>query len=161
MQKTDIQIVNFTPELATHFEHINRLWIESMFVLEQVDIDVLQHPQQRIIEPGGRIWFAQHPTLGIVGTCALLNKGNGEFELTKMGVLSEAQGLKVGEQLLQYVIKQAQLMQVKTLFLLTNAKCEAAIHLYLKNGFHHDASIMKQYGGGYSRCNVAMRYVQK
>ena len=44
------------------------------------------------------------------------------------------------------------------MYLLTNSKCAAAIHLYEKNGFEHDAEIMATYGARYERCNVAMRY---
>lgn len=36
--------------------------------------------------------------------CALLKRGEGAYELTKMGVLSSARGLKVGEIFLQHVI---------------------------------------------------------
>jgi len=49
-------------------------------------------------------------------------------------------------------------MGAETLYLLTNKDCAAAIHLYEKNGFHHDAEIMARYGARYERCNVAMRY---
>jgi ribosomal protein S18 acetylase RimI-like enzyme len=38
----------------------------------------------------------------------------------------------VGEWLLQHVISEAQALELNTLFLLTNAKCEAAVHLYEK-----------------------------
>ena len=46
----------------------------------------------------------------------------------------------------------------KTLYLLTNADCAPAIHLYEKMGFEHDAQIMRDFGLRYERCNVAMRY---
>ncbi|GAA0854688.1 bifunctional helix-turn-helix transcriptional regulator/GNAT family N-acetyltransferase [Aliiglaciecola litoralis] len=158
MNDQTVSIVEFSPDLASFFEQINRQWIEDMFVLEDVDKQVLQHPIENIISKGGKIWFAKHPELGIVGTCALLNKGNGAFELTKMGVLANVRGLKVGEILLQHVIKQA-IEIADCLFLLTNAQCEAAIHLYEKNGFVHDKQIMQTYGQSYQRCNVAMRFV--
>ena len=45
-----------------------------------------------------------------------------------------------------------------TLFLLTNKKCEAAIHLYEKNGFVHCEEIMQKFGCAYERCDVAMHY---
>jgi DNA-binding MarR family transcriptional regulator/N-acetylglutamate synthase-like GNAT family acetyltransferase len=156
---SNITIHPFSSELAPYFESINKQWIKQMFVLEDIDKKVLQQPQEYIIDKGGKIWFAEHPTLGVVGACALLNKGNGNYELTKMGVLDSARGLKVGERLLQFVIQQASKMQVSTLFLLTNAKCEAAIHLYEKNGFVHDRDIMNEFGKSYERCNVAMRFV--
>ena len=154
-------MINFVPyhsSLAKHFGDINREWISDMFVLEQVDIVALDNPQETIIDKGGYIWFAEHSELGIIGTCALMNKGNGAFELTKMGVLSSARGLKVGEGLLKFVIAQAKELNISPLFLLTNKKCEAAIHLYEKNGFSHDKEIMGTYGKSYQRCDVAMRY---
>jgi len=155
---SQISIIDFDLALAHHFETINKQWIGDMFVLEDIDKQVLEDPQAHIIDKGGKIWFVDHPLHSIVGTCALLNKGNGAFELTKMGVKSEIRGLKVGEKLLQHVIKEACEMQVSKLFLLTNEKCEAAIHLYEKNGFVHDKAIREEYGKNYQRCNVAMLY---
>lgn len=155
----NIEFLDFSDALAPYFDSINTQWINTMFVLEDIDKQVLQHPRKHIIDHGGQIWFARHPDLGVVGACALLNKGEGNFELTKMGVLDTARGLKVGEALLRFVIGEALKMKVNCLFLLTNAKCEAAIHLYEKNGFVHDRDIMKTYGQSYERCNVAMRYV--
>ena len=157
--QTQVMIKSFEPALAHHFEAINKEWIDDMFVLETIDKQVLEDPQRHIIDKGGKIWFAEHPTLGIVGTCAFWNKGDNSFELTKMGVLKSARGLKVGEILLQHVLNEAQALKIKKLFLLTNAKCEAAIHLYEKNGFVHDKTIMRDYGQNYTRCNVAMLYM--
>lgn len=156
--QTQIVMKPFKPTLAHHFETINKQWIDDMFVLEAVDKRVLEDPQSHIIDRGGKIWFAEHPTLGIVGTCAFWNKGDNNFELTKMGVLESARGCKVGEILLKHVLKEAQILGIKKLFLLTNSKCEAAIHLYEKNGFVHDKTIMNDYGKNYARCNVAMLY---
>jgi ribosomal protein S18 acetylase RimI-like enzyme len=181
--KPKIEIINYSTTLAPLFYSINAQWINDMFVLEEIDKEVLGNPQHFIIDNGGYIWFAKasneikapesKPFLDnskyndaeladssdVVGTCALLKRGEGAYELTKMGVLSSARGLKVGEVLLQHVIEQAKLMQVKDLFLLTNKNCEAAIHLYEKNGFTHSKRIMDKYGAMYSRCDVAMEYV--
>ncbi|GAA0346389.1 hypothetical protein GCM10009092_08570 [Bowmanella denitrificans] len=155
---TEIEFLPYSDELAKYFLSINQQWIEGMFSMEAADTAMLSDPYHYVIEPGGEIWFARHPELGIVGTCALLNKGDGIFELTKMGVIAKARGIKVGEPLLQYVIGQAQLMPVSCLFLLTNKKCEAAIHLYEKNGFVHSDEIMQRFGAAYARCDVAMQY---
>ena len=80
------------------------------------------------------------------------------FELTKMGVTATARGLKAGEALLAAMIERAKAMRAQQLYLLTNRKCAAAIHLYEKAGFVHDAGIMAQYGARYARCDVAMDY---
>jgi GNAT superfamily N-acetyltransferase len=88
----------------------------------------------------------------------LQKTGPGAFELTKMGVRETARGLKVGEFLLEAIIARAQGMGATKLYLLTNHICEAAIHLYAKHGFVHDAGVMAEYGARYERCDVAMLY---
>ena len=75
-----------------------------------------------------------------------------------MGVMEQARGLKVGEFLLQAMIARAIALPVRSLYLLTHHNCEAAIHLYKKHGFVHDAAIMQAYGTTYARCDVAMSY---
>lgn len=149
---------DYSDDLAAQFHDINVEWIEAMFRLEATDRDVLENPRERIIAPGGAILFVEARGLGIVGTCALQKTGPTSFELTKMGVRASARGLKAGEFLLAATIARAQAMQADPLYLLTNARCEAAIHLYEKLGFRHDAQIMAKYGARYARCDVAMRY---
>jgi DNA-binding MarR family transcriptional regulator/N-acetylglutamate synthase-like GNAT family acetyltransferase len=151
-------IREYRDELARDFYRINAEWINTMFHLEPTDLDVLQNPRERIVEPGGAILFVEVPGLGIVGTCALQKTGEGTFELTKMGVLASARGLKAGEFLLAAIIDRAKTIGAETLYLLTNRRCEAAIHLYEKLGFQHDAEIMAKYGSRYERSDVAMRY---
>ena len=153
------RIRTYSDDLAASFHDINAQWIESMFVMEDTDRDVLLHPRERIIDRGGDILFVETADHGIIGTCALQKTGEGAYELTKMGVLETARGLKAGEFLLDAVIKLAGDLGATKLYLLTNAKCAAAIHLYEKLGFRHDAEIMAEYGARYERCNVAMRYV--
>jgi N-acetylglutamate synthase-like GNAT family acetyltransferase len=96
--------------------------------------------------------------LGIVGTCALQKTGERSFELTKMGVRESARGLKAGEFLLKAVLERAMAMGAEPLYLLSNKRCAAAVHLYEKLGFEHDAGIMARYGARYARCDVAMQY---
>ena len=153
-----MRIVDWDPALAPHFRDINAEWIEAMFELEDADRAVLDDPQGSIIDPGGAVLFVEAPRLGIIGTCALKPDGTGAFELTKMGVREEARGLKAGEFLLEKVIERAQAMGIEELYLLTNKKCAAAIHLYEKLGFIHDAGVMERHGGAYGRCDVAMLY---
>ncbi|WP_141734071.1 GNAT family N-acetyltransferase [Oligoflexus tunisiensis] len=153
----DVEILSFEDKYAPYFDQINREWIQDMFRLEETDEHILKNPRAEVIDRGGVILFAKAGELGIVGTGALLKTGAGSFELTKMGVLKKARGLKVGEKLLQGLIEAFRQQKATVLYLLTNTDCEAAIHLYEKNGFVHDAGIMNDYGKKYQRCNVAMR----
>lgn len=149
----------FHDDLAHHFHDINAEWIEAMFRLEPTDREVLENPRERIIEPGGDILFVEAEGLGIVGACALQKTGATSFELTKMGVRESARGMKAGEALLAAVIARAKALGAEPLYLLTNHRCAAAIHLYEKLGFRHDTGIMARYGSRYVRCDVAMRHV--
>ncbi len=153
-----LTIREFSQELAGAFRDINAQWIAAMYQLEQTDSDVLDHPYERIIRPGGDILFVEAEGLGVVGACALQKTGAGQFELTKMGVLESARGRKAGEFLLKAMIARAHAMEAEVLYLLSNRKSASAIHLYEKLGFVHDDEIMREYGARYVRCDVAMRY---
>jgi DNA-binding MarR family transcriptional regulator len=153
-----LRLREFEDGLAREFHDINAQWITTMFALEAADREVLEAPRARIVDPGGVILFAEAPGLGIVGTCALRRSDGASVELTKMGVRESARGLKVGEFLLGAAIARAADLGADPLYLLTNRKCAAAIHLYEKLGFEHDERIMARFGARYARCDVAMRY---
>ncbi|WP_297514870.1 GNAT family N-acetyltransferase [uncultured Caulobacter sp.] len=151
-------IRDFSDDLAEAFHRINAEWIEDMFALEENDVTLLSRPRELILDKGGVVLFAQTPELGVVGTCALMVSKDGWVELTKMGVLKSARGLKVGEFLLAKTLERAASLGMDKVYLLTNTKCAAAIHLYEKLGFVHDAEIMAKFGARYERCDVAMSY---
>jgi len=153
-----VEILPFASDRQKDFHDINVQWIEAMFRLESTDREVLEDPESLIIGRGGDILFARVAGLGIVGTCALQKTDDHQFELTKMGVLETARGLKVGEALLKAVLDRARELNARVLYLLTSHKCEAAIHLYEKLGFRHDPDIMERFGARYDRCDVAMRH---
>ncbi len=154
----EFRIVDYHDGLAQAFHDINAQWIEAMFVLEEADRQILENPREMVIHRDGVILFVEADDLGIVGTVALMNTGEGTYELTKMGVLDAARGRKAGEFLLSACIDRARSMNMKRLYLLTNHICAPAIHLYEKAGFQHDAEIMEKYGKKYERCDVAMNF---
>lgn len=160
MSSTDVLSIRaFSDDLAVLFRDINRAWIETMFTMEAADHEILDHPRDKILVPGGDILFVESARAGIIGTGALKKTGHNDFELTKMGVLESARGSQAGAFLLAALIRRAMDLNADTLYLLTNKKCAAAVHIYEKMGFVHDAHIMRDYGAGYARCNVAMRYI--
>ena len=153
-----LKIVKFRDDLAPLFHDINAEWINGMFEMEEVDRHVLEHPRETIIDKGGVILFVDVEGRGIVGAGALKWSEPGQLELTKMGVRSDLRGLKAGEFLLHALIERAATMAPDRLYLLTNKQCEAAIHLYAKCGFEHDAELLAEARHHYARCDVAMTY---
>jgi len=153
-----LSIRDYSDDLAGEFHDISAEWISDMFRMEETDRKTLENPRASIIDAGGAILFLEAKGLGIIGTCALQKTSATGFELTKMGVRKAARGLKAGEFLLNAVIDRAAQLGADPLYLLTSSRCAAAIHLYEKLGFQHDAGIMEDYGARYARCDVAMRY---
>ncbi len=153
-----LTILEFDDSLAAAFHAINAEWIGQMFVIEPHDAHVLAHPREMIVDPGGTILFVADAQGNILGTGALMPTGSGAVELTKMGVRQAARGTGAGAMLLAALVERAKAMGADPLYLLTNARCAAAVHLYEKIGFAHDPAIMARYGGLYQRCDVAMRF---
>lgn len=152
-----IEIVDYRPEHAEDFRDINLEWIEELFTVEEIDREVLSHPQKYILDPGGHILVALLDGRP-VGVGALMRTSPGHFELTKMGVRTAAQGHQAGAKLLRALLDKAAELGAQQLYLLSNRKCAAAVHLYEKFGFVHDPEVMARHGGNYQRCNVAMSY---
>ena len=142
-----LSIVPYAENLANHFHDINIEWIEAMFTIEPHDRQVLTHPQEKIIENGGEIYFVQSEADGIIGTCAIECAHDDFIELSKMGVRPSARGQGAGEFLLRYILERTREMgRQDKLCLVSNHKNVAAIALYEKLGFQHDSEIMQKFG---------------
>jgi len=153
-----LSIIEFSDELAPQFDALNRAWIEAMFIVEPHDDHILSHPREMIVDRGGTILFVAGKGGEILGAGALMPTAGGGLELTKMGVREEARGTGAGRVLLAALIERARGMAPDPLYLLTNHKCAAAVHLYEQAGFVHDPAIMARFGGDYARCDVAMSF---
>ncbi len=114
-----LRILPFSDERAQDFHDINAAWIEAMFTLEPTDREVLEHPRERIVAPGGDILFIATADGAVVGAGALQRTAPGQFELTKMGIRETARGLKAGEFLLRALIARAEELEAQRLYLPT------------------------------------------
>ena len=128
------EIVDFTDRWAADFARLNYEWIDRYFTIEKHDREILDHPREAVIEPGGQIFMAI--TDGIAaGTVALIPAGNGVLELTKMAVSPAFQGLGIANLLMQRSIDHGRDLGTQTIFLETHSSLEAALSLYKKFGF--------------------------
>ncbi len=131
----DLSIVEFEPLHADAFRELNTAWITQSFVMEESDHVVLNDPYKHILKDGGAILIAKFKDK-FVGTCALINEGHGEYELTKMAVDQQLRGLKIGYRLGIATLEKAKLLGAKKVLLHSNRKgSAAAINLYHKLGF--------------------------
>ncbi|MEJ8758615.1 GNAT family N-acetyltransferase [Pontibacter sp. H259] len=129
-----VAILDFKPEHAAKFRELNEEWITRYFVMEEADHKSLGDPQGYILDKGGYILMATYNN-EIVGTCALINEGNGVYELAKMAVTPKAQGLKIGKLLGEAAIQKAKVAGASKVYLVSNRRLETALNLYKRLGF--------------------------
>lgn len=155
-RRTDanIDVVGYAPGLANAFRDLNLEWLEKFFAVEVVDAEILGDPQSHIIDHGGQILFARLASRP-VGTVALKAHGEGVFELTKMAVTAECQGLGIGRTLLRAAVRTFHAVGGKTLFLESHSSLLPALHLYLDEGFRH---VPRPQPSAYRRSDVYMQY---
>lgn len=150
-ERQQVEIIDYSPEFQETFKQLNCEWIEQYFTLEDSDHQSLNHPDQKILQPGGHIYLARYKD-EIVGTCALIKLNSDTYELVKMAVTERARGKGIGWLLGQAAIAKARELGAKALWLESNTVLEPAITLYQKLGFQ------KVIGppSPYKRCNIQM-----
>ncbi len=152
-QASRLVLRRFQPGDEKPFKELNEAWISRDFVLEPGDHEVLDDPRGMILARGGEICIAELDGL-VAGCCALLPIGAGEFELAKMTVSAAARGQGIGRRLLAFAIELAGALHTRRLYLESNTKAAAAIHLYEELGFQHMAA--PEHASKYARANVFM-----
>jgi putative acetyltransferase len=154
--KCGIEIVlrEFTAGDESHFRRLNEEWIVRHFALEPKDVQSLEDPRGTILDRGGRIFFAVRGG-DVVGCCALLATGPGEFEVAKTAVTESCQGLGIGRSLLRMAIAEARAAGATRLYLETNRKLAPAVRLYESLGFRHIPA-ERVVPSPYARSNVSM-----
>jgi ribosomal protein S18 acetylase RimI-like enzyme len=146
-----LEIIAFKPEYSQDFYNLNTEWLEKYFYVEKYDEKVLSNPKKYIIDTGGYIFFIKNETK-IIGTIALIHQQT-YFELSKMAILPDYRGLKIGQQLIEYCIDFAKQKKWKSITLYSHKKLVPAINLYKKVGF---LEIPLEKEVHYERANIKM-----
>ncbi len=147
----DVQIIDFEPQHASAWRELNLAWIRQYWEPEASDYQVLDHPIDNVIVPGGHILLAQRYG-DIVGTVALLKMADGGFELAKMSVAESARGQGLGVLLGEAAIDRARALRATRVYLESNSVLKPALALYRKLGFTDISGA----DSPYNRCNVQM-----
>ncbi|MEA1786282.1 GNAT family N-acetyltransferase [Arenibacter sp. GZD96] len=154
MQNTIVHIIPFESHLSVHFKHLNVQWLQRYFEVEPKDELLLDHCEENIIAQGGYIFFAQWDAK-IVGCFSFLKIDQFVFELGKMAVDPNYQGLKIGQSLLQFAIAFAKAKGWKKIILYSNTKLVNALYIYTKFGF---TEVALEKDIPYLRSNIKMEY---
>ena len=146
-----LEIIPFKTDYSQDFYNLNTEWLEKYFYVEPYDEKILSNPQKYIINTGGFIFFIKNETK-VIGTIALIDQHN-YFELSKMAILPEFRGLKIGQQLIEYCIRFAKQKKWKSITLYSHKKLVPAINLYKKVGFRE---VPLEIDVHYERANIKM-----
>lgn len=152
MSATQITIVPYRPDHQRTWVGLNEYWIlDGGYALEAKDRLVLDDPEGAILSRGGAIFMAEHGGEA-VGGCSLMLMPDGGYEVGKMAVAPDAQGLGLGRRLLEACETYARDAGATRLYLETNSAQTHAIALYRRFGFID----LPPQPTPYARCNVWM-----
>jgi putative acetyltransferase len=135
MTATDgVEIVPWRPEFAGDFDRLGREWLERYFTVEPLDELYLQNPEEKIVRPGGQVFFAIEDGIPI-GTCSAIPQDDGSFELAKLAVTESAQGRGLGRRLAVEVLAFVEAAGAPRVTLSSSTRLGPALKLYESLGF--------------------------
>ena len=130
----NLRIVPFHKEYSSTFYHLNKIWIEEYFLLEESDKFDLLDPEKSIINKGGEIFFVLIENKPIA-TAAMIPIKSDTYELAKMTVDAKYRGNGIANKLMNKCILFAEEKEAKEIILITNDTLVIARNLYDKYGF--------------------------
>jgi GNAT superfamily N-acetyltransferase len=131
---------------------MNLDWINHYWEAEDAEHLYLDHPREKVLDPGGAILMALYDG-EVVGTVALIPKKSGAYELAKMAVDEHARGEGIEWRLGRAVLGRARAVGATRVYLESNTILKPPINLYEKLWF-------RPVNGGaspYDRCNIQMK----
>lgn len=143
-QVREVEIVEFTEKYHDDLKRLSYEWLEKYDLLEPEDVRILDHPQEVILDAGGRIFFAKYGA-EIVGTVSLIPVDADTFELAKLAVAGEYQGMQIGSRLMEVCLQVAKEAGAKKVILYTNHQLTSAQRLYEKFGFQKGVHVDSKY----------------
>lgn len=151
----DVSVIGFDSRYEKRFAELNYHWIEEAYGIEPHDREILDHPIEAIIEPGGQIFFALSGG-DAVGTVAMIPFESDGYELAKMAVDPAVRGYGIGDKLMEACIEFANANGRSRIILESNTRQAAAIRLYRKFGFQETPL---DPNSQYARANIRMELV--
>jgi GNAT superfamily N-acetyltransferase len=131
-----LKLIEYHHKYANDFRRLNLEWLEKYDLTESHDLEILDDPEKKILNTGGSIYLAKAGD-EIVGSAALINYGQGMFELAKMAVTSSFQGKGISKLLIEKCLETAKKCNAKKIILYSSSKLTTALALYKKYGFRH------------------------
>lgn len=153
-----MKIVPYTPALLPAFQQLNRVWISRYFSIEAEDERELDRAEDVIIAKGGQIFFALEEGAelkpeNVLGCVGVYVRAADFYEIIKLAVRDDAQGLGLGRRLTQTAMDYIRDQGADRAVILTNRKLAPAMTLYASMGF---VEVDLGYKHLFTRCDTEM-----
>lgn len=151
-----MKVITFEEKYRQDFIDFNTDWIISNFgFLEEHDKDTFEKIDEEM-QLGAMIFFAVEDEVPLA-TCMAMPMEGTTWEICKLGsnkhVPHKGAGSAVFEAAMQWALNHG----AEKLFILSNSKLKAAIHIYKKYGFKE----IKLENYEYIRCDIAFEYCDR
>lgn len=155
----DIEIIPYEQSYRSVFKALNEYWITSHWQLEAHDLEILDYPQENILDKGGFIFVAVYrgEAVGVCALCKMNDSTTYDYELAKLAVTPNSHGKGIGRLLCEAVINKARSLGATKIFLESNTILKPAISLYRKLGFKE----LPEYHPSYARGDIQMELILK
>jgi ribosomal protein S18 acetylase RimI-like enzyme len=130
----NVEIATFRPDHAARFAELNRAWLEEYGLMEHSEEAQLADPRAHFVDSGGQVFVALHEN-NVIGTCAVLPSGTGEFELAKLTVAPEFRGHGIARRLAEHSVGFVRERGAPRVMLVSNSQLQSALRLYESMGF--------------------------
>lgn len=150
-----MNVIQYQEKYKEAFIQFNTDWIIDNFgFLEEEDNETFSHIEESL-EKGAMIYFAVENE-NVLATCMTKPlDADGTWELCKLGSNKHLSHKGAGSAVFEAAMNWAVSHGAKKLFILSNSKLKAALHIYEKYGFHE----IKLEDYEYVRGDIAFEYI--
>lgn len=129
-----MEIIEYDSRYAQDFVSLNTAWIEEFFErLEPEDMHTFQNIEKEISD-GAMIYFCLEAGK-VMATCMTRKIDSRTWEICKLAADEKYKGRGAGDAVFKACMEYAAAHGAKRLFILSNSRLKAALHIYQKYGF--------------------------
>lgn len=149
-----MQVIEYQEKYKKDFVKLNTQWVERYFVMEDADLEVLEHVDD-LLKSGAMIYFAVEEDQ-VLATCMAMPLDGDVWEICKLAASGQYTGTGAGSAVFRASMNYAKEHGAKKLTLISNSRLKPALHIYKKFGFK-EVPLNKAYWG-FERADIEFEY---
>ena len=149
-----MQVIEYQEKYKKDFVKLNTQWVERYFVMEDADLEVLEHVDD-LLKSGAMIYFAVEEDQ-VLATCMAMPLDGDVWEICKLAASGQYTGTGAGSAVFRASMNYAKEHGAKKLTLISNSRLKPALPIYKKFGFK-EVPLNKAYWG-FERADIEFEY---